>query len=52
LGREARGTERRFRAEVREGLDIGNLLPFSSVFAEVTEIPENVRVKHAIKRPF
>jgi hypothetical protein len=25
LGRGARGTERRFRVEVREGLDIGNL---------------------------
>jgi hypothetical protein len=42
----------RLRAEVREGLDIGNLLSFSSAFAEVIEIPENVRVKHAVKRPF
>jgi hypothetical protein len=42
LGRGARGTERRFRVEVREGLDIGNLLPFSSAFAAVIDIPENV----------
>jgi hypothetical protein len=33
------GVQRRFRAEVREGLDIGNLLPLSSAFAEVIEIP-------------
>jgi hypothetical protein len=52
LGRGARGTERRFRVEVREGLDIGNLLPLSSAFAEVIEIPENVRVEHAFKWPF
>jgi hypothetical protein len=52
LGRGARGTERRFRAKVREGLDIGNLLPLSSAFAEVIEIPENVRVKHVVKLPF
>jgi hypothetical protein len=52
LGRGARSTERRFRVEVREGLDIGNLLPLSSVFTEVIEIPENVRVKCAIKQPF
>jgi hypothetical protein len=52
LGRGARGTERRFRVEIREGLDKGNLLPLSSAFAEVIEIPENVRVKHAIKLPF
>jgi hypothetical protein len=51
LGRGARGTERRFRVEVREGLDIGNLLPLSSTFAEVIEIPENVRVEHAVKQP-
>jgi hypothetical protein len=29
-----------------------NLLPFSSAFAEVIEIPENVRVKRAVKWPF
>jgi hypothetical protein len=52
LGRGARGTERRFRVEVREGLDIGNLFLFFSVFAEVIEIPENVRVECAIKQPF
>jgi hypothetical protein len=52
LGRGASGTERRFREEVREGLDIGNLLPFSSAFAEVIEIPENVRVECATKWPF
>jgi hypothetical protein len=52
LGRGARGTERRFRAEVREGLNIGNLLSLSSAFTEVIEIPENVRVEHAVKRPF
>jgi hypothetical protein len=49
LGRGARGRERRFRAQVREGLDIGNLLPFSSAFTEVIEIPENVWVECAIK---
>jgi hypothetical protein len=48
LGRGARGAERRLTAEIREGLDLGNLLPFSSVFAEVIEIPENVRVECAI----
>jgi hypothetical protein len=48
LGRGARGTERRFRAEIREGLDIGNLLSFSSAFMEGVEIPENVRVESAI----
>jgi hypothetical protein len=32
LGRGARGTERRFRVEIKEGLDIGNLLPLSSAF--------------------
>jgi hypothetical protein len=52
LGRGARGTERRFRMEVREGLDIGNLLSFSSAFTEVLEIAENVRVKHAVKQTF
>jgi hypothetical protein len=31
LGRGARGTERRFRVEVREGLDIGNLSTFQCV---------------------
>jgi hypothetical protein len=38
--------------KVRESLDIGNLLPLSSAFTEVTEIPENVRVEHAFKQPF
>jgi hypothetical protein len=52
LSRGAQGTDRRFKAEVREGLDVGNLLPLSSAFAEVIEIPENVRVKRAIKQPF
>jgi hypothetical protein len=52
LGRGARGTKRRFRVEVREGLDIGNLLSLYSAFPEVIEIPENVRVKRAIKQPF
>jgi hypothetical protein len=52
LDRGAQDTERRFRAEVREGLDIGNLLPLSSAFTEVIEIPENIRVEHAIKQPF
>jgi hypothetical protein len=47
LGRGARGAERRLRVEIREGLDIGNLL-LSSAFAEVIEISENVRVKCAI----
>jgi hypothetical protein len=48
LGRGPRGAERRLRAEIKEGSDIENLLPFSNVFAEVMEIPENVRVKCAI----
>jgi hypothetical protein len=52
LGKGARGTERRFRVEVREGLDIGNLLPLPSAFTEVIEIPENVRVEGAVKQPF
>jgi hypothetical protein len=52
LGRGAGGTERRLRAELREGLDIGNLLSFSSAFTEGVEIPENVRVERAIKQPF
>jgi hypothetical protein len=52
LGRGARDAERRLRAEVREGLDIGNLLPLSSAFTEVIEIPENVRVECATKWPF
>jgi hypothetical protein len=52
LGRGARGAERRFRAKIREGLDTGNLLSFSSAFTESVEIPENVRVKCAIKWPF
>jgi hypothetical protein len=52
MSRGARGTERRFRVEVREGLDIGNLLPLSSAFAEVIKIPENVRVECAVKWPF
>jgi hypothetical protein len=37
LGRGARGAERRLRAEIREGLDIGNLLPLSSAFTEVNK---------------
>jgi hypothetical protein len=52
LGKGARGTERRFIVEIREGLDIENLLSLSNVFTEVIAIPENVRVKRAIKRPF
>jgi hypothetical protein len=52
LGKGVRGTERRFKAEAREGLDIGNLLSFSSVFTECVEILENVRVKRAVKQPF
>jgi hypothetical protein len=38
--------------EIREGLNIGNLLPLSSAFAEVIEIPENVWVQCATKWPF
>jgi hypothetical protein len=34
--------------EVRKRLDIQNLLPISSAFAEVIEIPENVSVEHAL----
>jgi hypothetical protein len=52
LDRGARGAERRFRMEIREGLDIGNFLSFSSMFTEGVEIPENVRVECAIKWPF
>jgi hypothetical protein len=52
LGRGARGAERRLRGEVREGLDIGNLLLFFSAFTEGVEIPETVRVECAIKWPF
>jgi hypothetical protein len=48
LGNGARGVERRLRVETGEGLDIGNLLPLSSAFPEVIEIPENVRVECAI----
>jgi hypothetical protein len=48
LGRGARGAERRFRAEIREGLDIENLLSFSSVFTEGVQFPENVRIECAI----
>jgi hypothetical protein len=48
LGRGARGAERRLRVEIREGLDIRNLLSFSSVFTEGIAIPENVRVECAI----
>jgi hypothetical protein len=40
------------RAEIREGLDVGNLLSFYSAFTEGVEIPENVRVKCAIQWPF
>jgi hypothetical protein len=50
LGRGARGAERGLRAEIREGLDIGNLPLFSSVFTGV-EIPENFSVECAIKWP-
>jgi hypothetical protein len=46
------GVQRRFRVEVREDLDIGNLIPPSSAFAEVIEIPETVRVQRAVKQPF
>jgi hypothetical protein len=52
VGMGARGAERRLRAEIREGLDIGDLLLFFSVFPEGVEIPENVRVECAIKWPF
>jgi hypothetical protein len=52
LGSGAKGTDRRFTAEVRESMDIGNLLPLSSAFAEVIEIPENIRVECATKWPF
>jgi hypothetical protein len=52
LGRGARGSERRLSMKIREGLDIRDLLAFSSVFTEIIEIPENIRVKNAIKQPF
>jgi hypothetical protein len=52
LGSGARSAERKLRAEKREGLDVGDLLLFFSEFTEGVEIPENVRVKHAIKQPF
>jgi hypothetical protein len=52
LGRGARGAERRLRVEIREGLDIGNLLLFFSAFTEGVEIPENVWVECAIKWTF
>jgi hypothetical protein len=42
LDRGARGAERRLRAEVREGLDIGDLLLCFHAFTEDVEIPENV----------
>jgi hypothetical protein len=48
LGKGARGAEGRLRVEIREGLDIGNVLSFSSSFTEGVEIPENVRVECAI----
>jgi hypothetical protein len=48
LGRGTRGAERRRRVEIREGLDIGNLLLFFSAFTEGVAIPENVRVRCAI----
>jgi hypothetical protein len=51
LSRGARSAERGFRAKIRESLDKGDLLPFSSAFMEVIEIPENIRVKRAIKWP-
>jgi hypothetical protein len=52
LGRGARDTERRLRAEIRKGLHIENLLLFSSAFTEGVEIPGNIRVKRVVKRPF
>jgi hypothetical protein len=55
LDRGARDRERRpghKRAVIRKGLDIGNLLSFSSAFTEGVEIPENVRVERAIKWPY
>jgi hypothetical protein len=52
LGRRASSTERRFRAEIREALDIGNHFLFFSVFVEVIEIPEKVRVKCVVWWPF
>jgi hypothetical protein len=52
LGRRARGAERRLRVKIREGLDIGDLLPFSSAFTEVIIIPENNRVMYAVKQMF
>jgi hypothetical protein len=30
-------------------MDVGKFLPFTSAFAEVIEIPENVMVKCAVK---
>jgi hypothetical protein len=37
--------------EIGNRLDVGKFLPFSSAFAEVIEIPKNVRVEHAVKQP-
>jgi hypothetical protein len=48
LGRGARSAERRLSVEIKEGLDIVNLLSFSRAFTEGVEIPENVRVEWAI----
>jgi hypothetical protein len=48
LDRGVRGAERRLRVEIREGLNIRNLLLFSNAFTEGVEIPENVRIKCAI----
>jgi hypothetical protein len=45
-------TEGGFGVEIGKGLNIGKFLPFTSAFAEFVEIPENVRVEHAIKWPF
>jgi hypothetical protein len=52
LGRGARGEERGLRAEIKECLDIGDLLLSFSAFREGVEIPENVWVECAVKRPF
>jgi hypothetical protein len=48
LGQGRSGAERRLRVEIREGLDIGNLLSFYTAFTEGVEIPETVRVECAI----
>jgi hypothetical protein len=48
LSRGASGEERRLRAEIREGPDVGNLLSFYTAFTEGVEIPETVMVECAI----